>query len=305
VLRQKKLILILLFLTITINYAFAQITTFAIIGDYGTAGSNEADVANEVKSWNPDFVVTVGDNIYGGANGDYSEAVGKDYHQFMFPHDATYGGSDTTTVNHFWPVVGNHDWSENNLQNYLDYFTLPNNERYYTIQIGDIEFFAIDSEDDEPDGTSSTSTQGLWIKDKIQNSTAKWKIVLSHHPAYTSNGSYSYMQWPFEDWGVDAFIGGHIHNYERILKDDNNDGKDLVYFVNGLGGAGRKDLPKSFIDGSEAQYDDKHGAMKVTETSSSLVFEFINKNGDLIDTYTFDSPTPVELVFLVRSISKP
>jgi len=31
---------------------------FAVIGDYGLAGKEAADVANLVKSWNPDFIIT-------------------------------------------------------------------------------------------------------------------------------------------------------------------------------------------------------------------------------------------------------
>ena len=37
---------------------------FAVIGDYGLAGPAELDVANQVKSWNPDFIVSLGDNNY-------------------------------------------------------------------------------------------------------------------------------------------------------------------------------------------------------------------------------------------------
>ncbi len=34
----------------------------AMVGDYEIAGQPEADVANLVKSWNPDYVLTTGDN---------------------------------------------------------------------------------------------------------------------------------------------------------------------------------------------------------------------------------------------------
>lgn len=38
---------------------------FAVIGDFGTDNKAEADVAELVRKWNVDFVVTVGDNRYG------------------------------------------------------------------------------------------------------------------------------------------------------------------------------------------------------------------------------------------------
>src|SRR5262245_3085653 len=39
-------------------------TRFAAIGDYGYAGPNEQAVADLVKAWRPEFIVTLGDNNY-------------------------------------------------------------------------------------------------------------------------------------------------------------------------------------------------------------------------------------------------
>jgi tartrate-resistant acid phosphatase type 5 len=285
----------ILFLILTIaliiglqNFSNAQ-TVFAVIGDFGADNSHEQDVANLVNSWNPAYVITVGDNVY---TNSYPKDVGKYYHQYMYPNDPTYGTSTDPSSNHFWPIVGNHDWDVNNLQDYLNYFVLPknanNNERYYTKQIGDIEFFAIDSDTREPDGTSSTSTQAQWIQQQISNSTATWKIVLFHHPAYSSGGGYSYMKWPFENWRVDAVISGHVHNYERILRDDNNDNNSLVYFVDGLGGDSEAGFNSTPVSGSQVRYNSGYGALKVTESGTTLKFQFYNASGTLIDEYILD-----------------
>ena len=37
---------------------------FAVLGDYGSGDQNEADVAELVLSWQPDFIITLGDNNY-------------------------------------------------------------------------------------------------------------------------------------------------------------------------------------------------------------------------------------------------
>src|SRR5688572_12594386 len=37
---------------------------FATIGDFGNNSTAEADVANLVKSWNPDHIIALGDNNY-------------------------------------------------------------------------------------------------------------------------------------------------------------------------------------------------------------------------------------------------
>ena len=53
---------------------------FAHIGDYGSSSSNENRVANLVKGWNPDFIVTDGDNNYpNGAASTIDQNIGQFY----------------------------------------------------------------------------------------------------------------------------------------------------------------------------------------------------------------------------------
>jgi tartrate-resistant acid phosphatase type 5 len=56
----RIILFLLFFLILDVNQALAQ--KFAVIGDYGEDDGNELAVANLVKSWNPDFIITVGDN---------------------------------------------------------------------------------------------------------------------------------------------------------------------------------------------------------------------------------------------------
>ena len=293
--RKIFLTSIIIYTCCLFQFSFAQTQkVFAIIGDFGYTSNGELNVANMVKGWSPDDILTVGDNIYETKTTDYSVAVGNYYHEYMYPVDPNYS-SDTQTSNHFWPVVGNHDWAVgSNLTPYLNYFKMVNNKRYYSFTIGDVEFFAIDSDTDEPDGTSSGSKQYQWLQQALTGSTALWKIVLFHHPAYCSGGSSGYMQWPFKTWGADAVMSGHIHFYERISMNG------LLYFVNGLGGASIKSF-SSAIDSSQAHYDTNLGAMKITESivnsSSKLLFEFYSLGNNLQDSTSLQKaiPLPIEL----------
>ena len=40
----------------------AQSVRFGVIGDYGLAGAAEPGVSQLVQSWNPDFIITTGNN---------------------------------------------------------------------------------------------------------------------------------------------------------------------------------------------------------------------------------------------------
>src|SRR5205809_6882338 len=86
----------------------------AIIGDFSSdvQTAPTRDVANLVKSWSPDAVVTVGDNNYPDGGADTIDAnIGQWYQQFISPYSGNYGTGSADGGNHFWPAVGNHDWT--------------------------------------------------------------------------------------------------------------------------------------------------------------------------------------------------
>ncbi len=253
----------------------AATVQFAVIGDMGE--TDEAhDVANLVRRNNPDLILTVGDNCYGRT--DISDQVGNKYAKFV-------------RAGRFWPTLGNHEFTDRcgrRGQAYFDYFDLPNNERYYDFVAGPAHFFAINSHAGrEPDGARPRSRQGRWVQQRANASMARWKIAFFHHPPFSSgdHGSTARMQWPFEDLGFDLVLSGHDHNYERILRDDNNDARPLTYIVSGLGGQ----EPRRFVDsvaGSVVQYNDNNGALFVTATASALKIEFRDVSGSLVDSAT-------------------
>jgi hypothetical protein len=271
---------------------------FASIGDFGDAGSNELAVANLVHSWNVDFVITLGDNNYpDGEASTIDENIGQYYHQYINPYIGSYGtGSD---VNRFFPSLGNHDWHTNPPQPHYDYFVLPNNERYYDFVWGDVHFFAIDSDTDEPDGVSENSVQGQWLQNALSTSISTWRVVYFHHAPYSSSsnhGSQEYMQWPFKEWGADAVMAGHDHTYERLIIDD------FPYFVNGLGGRSKYGFG-SPIPGSQVRYNDKYGAMLMTANEIRLTFSFYSVDSELIDFYEIINPLPAAPSDLVAQVN--
>ena len=256
-----------------------EVVTFAVIGDYGADTAGEAAVAALVKSWNPAFIITLGDNNY--PSGDAStidRAIGQYYHEFIAPYTGGYGPGAAS--NRFFPSLGNHDWVAPGAAPYLAYFSLPGNERYYTLDWGPVGLFAVDSDPSEPDGVTSTSIQAQWLQAGLAQSTACWKLVYFHHPPLSSglHGSNLWMQWPFQAWGASAVLSGHDHSYERILREG------FPYFVNGLGGAARYPflLP---VSGSVVRYAANYGALRVTADRTAIRYEFFAVDGTLVDSF--------------------
>ncbi len=257
---------------------------FAVIGDFGLDGVAEADVAALVHGWQPDIIITVGDDNYPSGAADTIDAnIGKYYHDYIFPYSGTYGsGSDS---NRFFPTLGNHDWYTKDAQPYLDYFSLPGNERYYDFVWGPVHFFALDSDEHEPDGVNAGSVQAAWLQQGLAASTSPWNIVYMHHPPYSSgaHGSTDWMQWPFAAWGADALLAGHDHLYERLLVDG------IPYFTNGTGGGGLYNFA-TVLPQSQFRYNANYGAMLVTASATEMLFEFYNRVGGLVDSYRVTKP---------------
>jgi len=255
---------------------------FAVIGDYGTGSKKAGEVAELVMGWQPDFIITTGDNNYeDGAATTIDRNIGQFYHDYIDPYRGGYGpGADT---NRFFPSLGNHDWHAADAAPYRDYFTLPGNERYYEFTSGPVHLYAIDSDPDEPDGVASDSIQGQWLEAALAESDSCWDIVFMHHSPYASGryGPHDWVQWPYEAWGADAVMAGHDHNYERLVIDG------FPYFVNGLGGKSRYPF-LSVHQGSAVRYNAGFGAMLVEATTQNISYQFITTRGQVIDRYEVD-----------------
>ena len=261
------------------------VSTFAVIGDYGSNDSNELAVVNLVKNWNPDFIITVGDNNYDkGSQETIDDNIGKYYHDFIGNYMGHFGaGSDEPR---FFPSLGNHDWETPGAKPYLDYFTLPGNERYYDFVKGPVHFFVIDSDGREPDGTTSNSVQAKWLENKLLNSTSNFNIVYFHHPPYTSSerGPIKNMRWPFKAWKTDLVLTGHDHYYEKLNV------KGLPYLIVGSGGKSLNMIDNS-VPESQFHYDRGFGAVLVKVKPYSMKFKFysVSNPNKPIDTFLIKS----------------
>jgi tartrate-resistant acid phosphatase type 5 len=255
---------------------------FAVIGDYGNAGPAEAAVAALVAGWNPDIVVTVGDNNYLLGQASTIDAnIGQYYSAFIYPYLGSYGPG--ATENRFFPCLGNHDWYTPGAAPYLAYFTLPGNERYYDFVRGPVHFFALDSDANEPNGITNTSGQAQWLQGRMSASRSPFDIVFFHHSPYSSSathGSQVNLQWPFRDWGADLVLTGHDHDYERVVREG------FPYLVNGLGGFSPYRFSHAPVAGSASRFDLDRGAILGEANDETATLSFVTQAGIVIDTFT-------------------
>ena len=288
--------------------------SFAVIGDFGLdiwkPKSNpddgtkpherrnpyQAAVADLVAGWKPDFVISTGDNNYPKGEAETIDAnVGKYYASFIGNYKGIHGPGSKD--NRFFPVLGNHDWYSTaqgpgqNCKPYLEYFTLPGNERYYDFTWGPVHFFMLDNDGHEPDGINPGSKQHQWFVAAAAASRSPIQVVVTHHPPYSSgeHGSTKGADWDFEKHGIELVLCGHDHNYERIQQDG------IIYIVNGAGGGNLRRMKKgeSPIDGSAIFYDKKHGAQRVEVKPVAgkagtweMTSRFIDVDGKEIDSFT-------------------
>jgi hypothetical protein len=260
-----------------------QQVRFAVISDLGEAGPIAEQVADLVKSWEPEFIVTGGDNNFPhGEAATIDDNIGQYYHEYIHPYQGSYGeGAET---NRFFPILGNHDWDAPGATPHFDYFTLPGNERYYHVVREPVAIYALNSMPGEPDGIDQESAQAAWLQQEMAASDTCWNLVFFHHTAYTSGhrGSSEWMRWPYPEWGADATFSGHNHVYERVMRDG------FPYITTGLGGAPRYAFADTVIEGSVIRYNLDHGAMLVEAVGGSLTFQFVTRTGEVIDTYTME-----------------
>ena len=265
---------------------------FAVIGEYGTNDTNAAAVATLVNTViQPQFVVTVGNNNYGDADlAGYDLAVGQFYSPYIGNYVGTYGTG--SVVNRFFPAVGYLDWNfKTGYDPFLNYFTLPDEERAYTTMVGPVHLFVVNSDVHEPAGRTADSVQSEFIRLVMEASPAPWMFVFMQQSPFSSGdtfGSDTAMRWPFKQWGADAVFSGNNRNFERL------DIAGVPYFVNGAGGAELQNF-SALVPQSKFRFSDFHGAIKVIVNAAEATVQFwsVENGGTLVHSHIVPATDPI------------
>lgn len=192
------------------NQKGVPLLRFVSVADTGTGDRGQYAVAKAMTRYhtqNPyGLVILAGDNIYN--NGEIAR-IGA---VFEKPYRALLKQGVK-----FQACLGNHDiWTANgDPQVRYPGFNM-NGQRYYTFRREPVQFFALDTNDN-----ADWNTQLKWLETELSRSNAPWKVVFGHHQIYSS-GHYGNSQQRigtltplFKKYGVQLYINGHDHHYER------------------------------------------------------------------------------------------
>ena len=202
---------------------------FATYGDNKDGPMNHERVADAVLATQPAFLIHNGDLVSRGN-------IEKQWGLYFFGPARRLMHSVPV-----FPVFGNH---EDRSPLFFDYFSLPENEAWYSFDFGNSHFVVLDSPYEEQ--MEIDSDQINWLQDDLAASTATWKFVHFHHPPFSSGGFYhaasrlelkNLLHPIFERHGVDFVFNGHDHSYERMrpIGSSQTDHK-VTYVIAGNGG---------------------------------------------------------------------
>ena len=243
---------------------------FAVLGDTGTGGSDQAAVAKMVAAYHAkvpfDFALLLGDNLYGSESPrDYAR-------KFEVPYKPLLDAGVK-----FYAALGNHD--DPNQRSYK-LFNM-NGERYYTFKpslTAGVRFFALDSNYMDP-------KQLEWFEQALAGSGSDWKIAFFHHPPYASgrHGSDEILKTELEPLfvkhGVNVVFTGHEHFYERIKPQ-----KGVQYFVSGSSAKLRRNDIDRDTGLTAFGYDRGYTFMLIELAGDEMYFQAITSRGETIDS---------------------
>lgn len=246
----------------------------AVVGDFGGFTTDELRVVTQIMFWNPDILLTTGDNAYEtGTLDEFQVNVFKPY-QAIFPEVPVY------------PSMGNHDYTTDAGAPYKSIFELPQgnsgNEDYYSFNYDYVHFVVINSNLDYSVG----SEQYTWLEDDLANADEQWKIVYFHHPVFSSgeHGSTAGMDTVlaplFSTYDVDLVLNGHDHDYERMSKVDG-----VLYVV--TGGGGKSLYDEVLVNPYSKFFLSEYHFVGLIINYHELKLKAIDKRGYVFDDKTF------------------
>jgi len=241
---------------------------FVIIGDTGTGSKKQYELADILlksrASFPFDFVLLLGDNLYGGESPKDYKIKFEDVYRPLLDQKVK-----------FYATLGNHDEPA---QRFYEYFNMDGKE-YYRFTKGNVAFYSLNS-------NYMDQKQLKWLEDELKKDTSEWKITFHHHPPYSSGGKHGsdaslrkIVEPIFLKYGVNMVLAGHDHFYERVKPQ-----KGIYYFVSGAGGKLREGDVRENSPLTDKFFDRDMSFMLAEIDDDQFYFQVISRTGETVDS---------------------
>lgn len=189
--------------------------TFAVAGDSRDNPGVYARVLAGVMTSGSEFLLHTGDLVNRG-----TERLWREF-------EATTAGFYLP----FYPVPGNHDGLDGQLDGYLAHSGAP--AAHYSFDRGLVHFTLADSHNG-----GIGASEMAWLRDDLTTTSQPVKMVVLHHPPFDPDGTDHIMAYGnaafmalMAELQVDYVFAGHIHAYAQEERDG------VVYTITGGAGA--------------------------------------------------------------------
>ena len=272
-----------------------QAVNFFVIGDtQATDTTNTDEITKNLAASDLDFSfgIQTGDAVDNGGN--YT----------MWANIAKVFSGDFLGNQNMIQVLGNHEYyGDATAANSAAYYSLPNTNDdgsaplYYSVQYGNVYVAVINYAN-----LSDYEQAAKWLVEDANNSTATWKILTMHQPAYVTNPSGSaaglkdIVVSAVDEAGIDVVFSGHDHSYartERVTGGEIDKENGAVYYI--CGSTGEKSYPIipnddyhfAMLDGD---YNAIYLTASATDTSLEITTREYTESGEdiIIDTCSIE-----------------
>jgi predicted MPP superfamily phosphohydrolase len=271
---------------------------FFIVSDIGQNGYyKQKEVANTLgnlaQSIRPKFIIASGDTFHYNGVRSTSDPLWSSNFESIY--------TNPWLLVDWFPILGNHEY-RGNTQAVIDYSRISRRwnmpARYYTFavkidSVNSLRFVMLDTPpfmseykkqpDQYPDILKQNTKQQLqWLDSVLLASPEKWKIVIGHHPVYSTDSLRGKNTELFDQLDpvltkhkVDFYFSGHIHIAQHIQKNNIN----YVVSPSGSLGVNTGTFPGAkFVSHSE-------GFTICTVKKDYFEFIFVDENGKELYRY--------------------
>lgn len=242
---------------------------FGVLGDFGTGSQAQYQLAEQMVKlhgrFKYDTVVLSGDNLIG------SERPQDFKVKFELPYKALLDAGVK-----FYASLGNHDARE---QRFYKLFNMGGHLYYTFNPRPDVCFFMLET-------TYPTPEQFDWLEKELKASSSNWKIVVFHHPLYSSGDRHGsdlrlreVLEPFFVKYNVSVVLNGHDHFYERVKPQ-----KGITYFVAGSGGMLRVGNIDRGTGITAKGFDTDQAFMAAEIIGDEMYFNAISRVGQTVDS---------------------